>query len=221
MPGDFKNRVRVRLYELFLELGRCPSKAEVAATFGCGVADVADAFDELAAAHILVLQPGSGEVLMANPLSAVPTPFVVETKGVSDSRSWYGNCIWDAPGGDCHAAKRRARACVLRMLRRKHDHPSSQRRGDIPAARGRSFRASCAALVGRHCLQLKNHASLPVGRSHRSVVRSLETSARRYLERGAGLEAGRRMVSRSIFSRLAATHGGRGSRTVPLAGNDL
>ncbi len=98
MPGDFKNRVRVRLYELFLELGRCPSKAEVAATFGCGVADVADAFDELAAAHILVLQPGSGEVLMANPLSAVPTPFVVETKGVSDSRSWYGNCIWDALG---------------------------------------------------------------------------------------------------------------------------
>jgi len=98
MPDDFKNRVRVRLYELFLELGRCPSKAEVAATFGCGVADVADAFDELAAAHILVLQPGSGEVLMANPLSAVPTPFVVETKGVSDSRSWYGNCIWDALG---------------------------------------------------------------------------------------------------------------------------
>jgi hypothetical protein len=98
MSGDFKNRIRVRLYELFLKLGRCPSKAEVAADFGCEVANVADAFHELAAAHILVLQPGSGEVLMASPLSAVPTPFVVETEGTASSRSWYGNCIWDALG---------------------------------------------------------------------------------------------------------------------------
>jgi hypothetical protein len=98
MSGDFKNRIRVRLYELFLKLGRCPSKAEVAADFGCDVAIVGNAFHELAAAHMLVLQPGSGEVLMASPLSAVPTPFVVETEGTSSSRSWYGNCIWDALG---------------------------------------------------------------------------------------------------------------------------
>jgi Alkylmercury lyase len=31
---------------------------------------------------------------MANPFSAVPTPFLVR---VGD-RSWYGNCIWDATG---------------------------------------------------------------------------------------------------------------------------
>jgi hypothetical protein len=98
MPDDFKNRLRVRLYELFLELGRCPSKAGVAADLGCDVGEVADAFHELAAAHVLVLQPGSGEVLMANPLSAVPTPFVVETGAASSPRSWYGNCIWDALG---------------------------------------------------------------------------------------------------------------------------
>lgn len=47
---------------------------------------------------MLVLQPGSGEILMANPLSAVPTAFVVETEGTAESRSWYGNCIWDALG---------------------------------------------------------------------------------------------------------------------------
>jgi hypothetical protein len=56
------------------------------------------AFRELAAAHMLVLQPGSGEVLMANPLSAVPTPFVVETVRSTGSKNWYGNCIWDALG---------------------------------------------------------------------------------------------------------------------------
>ncbi len=35
---------------------------------------------------------------MANPLSAVPTPFVVETQADTGPRSWYGNCIWDALG---------------------------------------------------------------------------------------------------------------------------
>jgi len=97
MTGDFKNRVRVRLYELFLERGRCPSRVALAADFGCDPGTVADAFQELAAAHMLVLQP-SGEVLMANPLSAVPTPFVVETSGATGPKSWYGNCIWDALG---------------------------------------------------------------------------------------------------------------------------
>jgi hypothetical protein len=98
MPGDFKNRVRVRLYELFLQLGRCPSMREVAGALLCGVPDIAAAFQELAAAHMLVLQPGSGEVLMANPLSAVPTPFVVETERDTGPGTWYGNCIWDALG---------------------------------------------------------------------------------------------------------------------------
>jgi len=98
MAADFNHRVRMRLYELFVESGRCPSKVEIAADMGCGVGEVASAFNELAAAHMLVLQPGSGEVLMANPLSAVPTPFLVQTEGASGPRSWYGNCIWDALG---------------------------------------------------------------------------------------------------------------------------
>lgn len=105
MPDDFKNRVRLRLYQMFLELGRCPSSAEVAGSLLCSVSDVAAALQDLAAAHMLVLQPGSGEVLMANPLSAVPTPFVVETQAGAGCQSWYGNCIWDALG-------------VIAMLRR-------------------------------------------------------------------------------------------------------
>ncbi|HWC31503.1 MAG TPA: organomercurial lyase, partial [Actinomycetota bacterium] len=38
--------------------------------------------------------PGTLDVWMANPLSAVPTPFLAEVGG----RTWYGNCAWDAPG---------------------------------------------------------------------------------------------------------------------------
>jgi DNA-binding transcriptional MocR family regulator len=94
MSADFKTQVRVRLYERFVQTGRCPSKADLASDLQCSSDQVTDAFQELAAAHMLVLQPG-GEVLMANPLSAVPTPFVVET---ADSRNFYGNCIWDGLG---------------------------------------------------------------------------------------------------------------------------
>lgn len=48
----------------------------------------------MAAAHVLVLQPETNEILMANPFSAVPTPFPVATA----SQHYYGNCIWDALG---------------------------------------------------------------------------------------------------------------------------
>jgi hypothetical protein len=44
-------------------------------------------------AHMLVLEP-TGEILMANPFSAVPTPFLAEVGG----RRWFGNCIWEALG---------------------------------------------------------------------------------------------------------------------------
>lgn len=98
MPTDFAARVRLRLYQLFVQSGRCPSKAEMATDLRCSVGEIENAFRELADGHMLVLQPGNGEVLMANPLSAVPTPFAVETKDPSGTRSWYGNCIWDALG---------------------------------------------------------------------------------------------------------------------------
>ena len=98
MPDDFNTRVRVKLYELFVANGHCPKMDDVARALNCTVSDVAAAYKQLADAHMLVLQPGSGDVLMANPLSAVPTPFVVETFTQAGPRSWYGNCIWDALG---------------------------------------------------------------------------------------------------------------------------
>jgi hypothetical protein len=95
---DFKTRVRLKVYDLFVTTGRCPKMAEVARALGCGLSDVTSAFQELAAAHVLVLQASGGEILMANPLSAMPTPFVVETQSDGGTGSWYGNCIWDALG---------------------------------------------------------------------------------------------------------------------------
>ncbi|HEX4841819.1 MAG TPA: organomercurial lyase, partial [bacterium] len=55
---------------------------------------IAASFQRLAAGRVLVLDSDSGEILMANPFSAVPTPFLVEF----DDYACYGNCIWDAMG---------------------------------------------------------------------------------------------------------------------------
>jgi hypothetical protein len=41
-----------------------------------------------------VLEPGGDAIRMANPFSAVPTPYRVHGTG----RWWYANCAWDAFG---------------------------------------------------------------------------------------------------------------------------
>ena len=48
----------------------------------------------MAATRVLVLQQVSGEILMAPPFSAVPTPFLVRTS----RHESYANCAWDALG---------------------------------------------------------------------------------------------------------------------------
>ena len=78
----------------FLDQGRPPVPAEIAEWLGMDQASIENALDRLADAHVLVLAPGTPYIWMANPLSAIPTPFLVEAAG----RTWFGNCIWDALG---------------------------------------------------------------------------------------------------------------------------
>ncbi len=92
--ADIDAQTRRVVYDHFIRLAACPSKAAVASHLSLSEAEVADSFARLAQAHMLVLQPQSGEVLMANPFSAVPTAFRVATAG----QQWWGNCIWDALG---------------------------------------------------------------------------------------------------------------------------
>lgn len=79
---------------LFAEHGRAPTAAEVADAAGSTVERVGAGWRRLHDAHALVLDGTSGAIRMANPFSAVPTPFRVEAAG----RSWYANCAWDAFG---------------------------------------------------------------------------------------------------------------------------
>lgn len=85
--------LRNATYGRFVELGRAPTAAEVGAALGRDEPAVRDGWRRLHDAHALVLDD-AGDIRMANPFSAVPTPFLVEAGG----RSWYANCGWDAFG---------------------------------------------------------------------------------------------------------------------------
>ena len=87
-------RLRALTYALFVELGRAPRAPEVAERGGLAVEEVGAGWRTLHDQHALVLDPESGEIRMANPFSAVPTPYRVHAGG----RWWYANCAWDSFG---------------------------------------------------------------------------------------------------------------------------
>ena len=86
--------VRLFIFQRFVEAARPPSAAETAVALSITSADSTAAYRRLAANHVLVLEPGTDEIRMANPLSAVPTAFPVSVGG----NRYFGNCIWDALG---------------------------------------------------------------------------------------------------------------------------
>ena len=94
MTGTIDTEVRVQLYHDFVLTGRAPSTNRIAEALGIAEEDVRAATERLAAGKAIVLQPYSREVLMANPLCAVPTPYVVR----AIERLFFGSCVWDAMG---------------------------------------------------------------------------------------------------------------------------
>jgi hypothetical protein len=86
--------VRYYIYDFVMQEGLPPTAAQTAAALSRTPEEIKASFQRLADSHILVLQKSTGEILMANPFSAVPTPFLVK----AGDRSYYGNCIWDAMG---------------------------------------------------------------------------------------------------------------------------
>ena len=88
------SRLRREVYDVCVARGAPPSIAELSLATSASADDVRAGLTRLAAGRILVLQPVSGEILMAPPFSAVPTPFLVETS----RQTSYANCAWDALG---------------------------------------------------------------------------------------------------------------------------
>jgi hypothetical protein len=94
VTADFDNRARLAVYEAFVEDGEPPSAAELAGRLDAAPEEADAALRRLHDQRVIVLMPGTTEVWMAPPLSAVPTGFHVETS----RGEFWGNCVWDGLG---------------------------------------------------------------------------------------------------------------------------
>ena len=90
----FDADIRLHVYTRLLEDGRAPTVAGTADAFGRSTEEVEAAYRRLAEGRAIVLHPGTVDVWMAPPLSAVRTPFLIEAQG----RERFGNCVWDGLG---------------------------------------------------------------------------------------------------------------------------
>ena len=72
-----------------------PTAGEIASELDMPIAMVQEAYARLGESHVFVCEPADPSRLrMANPFSAVPTPFKVSARG----GAYHGNCVWDALG---------------------------------------------------------------------------------------------------------------------------
>lgn len=86
--------IRLFVYQHFVEHAQPPTTADAAQHFNMSPEDTRAAYHRLHDHHALFLQPGTDQVLMANPLSAVPTNYRVSVRG----RWLWANCAWDSLG---------------------------------------------------------------------------------------------------------------------------
>ncbi len=85
-------RVRLFIFEHFLEHGAPPVVETVMQAFSLSREATTDVLRALEAARHIALVPGTARILMAFPFSAIATPFRTTVRG----RTYFANCAWDA-----------------------------------------------------------------------------------------------------------------------------
>jgi hypothetical protein len=86
-------RVRLSIFEHFLQHARPPVCEELMNEFSLSRDDASQILRDLETArHIALVPGGTARILMAFPFSAIATPFKVTTRG----QTYYANCAWDA-----------------------------------------------------------------------------------------------------------------------------
>jgi hypothetical protein len=86
--------LRVFVYDWLLARGTPPSTSAIASHFGTSVDGARTAIGELKIGKTILPYPQTGEIWMAGPFSAVPTPYRVLGAKVA----WWANCAWDMFG---------------------------------------------------------------------------------------------------------------------------
>ena len=84
--------IRTFVYRYFAETTHAPSVDEATSRFDLTVEEAASAYEALHQRHALFLQPGTQDILMANPFSGVETPFKVHV----NNKTYFANCAWDS-----------------------------------------------------------------------------------------------------------------------------
>jgi hypothetical protein len=85
---------RLVVYEFMVGNTRPPSIEEIGAQLQLSYDDARATLHRLNDAHMLLLRPGTDDILMAHPLSGIPTPFRV----YAGDQLLYANCAWDTLG---------------------------------------------------------------------------------------------------------------------------
>lgn len=86
--------IRAFVYRHIGETTRPPGLEETANRFGLTHEQAATTYEELHKRHAFFLKPGTHDILMANPFSAVETPFFVH----ANNKTYFANCAWDSLG---------------------------------------------------------------------------------------------------------------------------
>jgi hypothetical protein len=83
--------LRKYVFDHFFENSTAPTIEETMSRFGIPRKEAFARFKQLEADHHILLVPGTQRILMANPYSAVNTPF----RDYIGNRMYFANCAWD------------------------------------------------------------------------------------------------------------------------------
>ncbi len=86
--------IRAFVYQHLAETTRPPRVEEAAQRFALTHEEAASAYEVLHQRHAFFLQPGTHNILIANPFSGVETSFRVHANG----KTYFANCAWDSLG---------------------------------------------------------------------------------------------------------------------------
>ena len=86
--------IKLAIYRHFAQTGQRPSPALIAEHVRAKVSEVREAYAQLCAERVLVLEADGESIRMAPPFSGVPTQHLVVIDGIS----YFANCAWDAFG---------------------------------------------------------------------------------------------------------------------------
>lgn len=86
--------IRAFVYQHLAETTRPPRVEETADRFALTHEEAGFAYEALHQRHAFFLQPGTHNILIANPFSGVETRFRVHANG----KTYFANCAWDSFG---------------------------------------------------------------------------------------------------------------------------